>query len=70
MKLPHLQWRKESRALLATEQGRQCLVTAALQLTEGTTLAPGAYEQLLLGQFVSGELTIDQVVESLEAPAP
>lgn len=56
--------------VLATEQSRQRLVTAALKLTESTTLAPGPYERELLARFVAGELTIDEVLARLEAATP
>ena len=38
----------------------------ALSLSEGTALAPQPYEQLLLEQFIRGELTLEQVVTQLE----
>jgi len=54
-------------SLLATAQGRQHVLGAVLRLTKGTSLEPQAYEQQLLGRFVQGDLTIDQVVALLEA---
>ena len=54
-------------AVLATEQGRQRLVTAALKLTENTALAPKDYERTLLEQFVRGEMTIDEVIARLDS---
>jgi hypothetical protein len=53
--------------LLATPQGRQQLVAAALDFVAGTALLPGDYERVLLNQFVEGSLTIEQVLEHLEA---
>jgi hypothetical protein len=53
--------------LFATPQGRQRLVTAALDFVAGTALVPGDYERMLLKQFVEGSLTIEQVLEHLEA---
>jgi hypothetical protein len=53
--------------VLATEQGRQRLVTAALKLTENTALAPKDYERTLLEQFVRGEMTIDEVIARLDS---
>jgi len=50
---------------LDTESGRQRLVTVALNLTRGTALAPEAYEQMLLDQFVRGVLTLDEVLTRL-----
>ncbi|MBD2768850.1 hypothetical protein IC235_13220 [Hymenobacter sp. BT664] len=38
-----------------------------MNITRGTALAPMEYEQQLLNQFVSGELTIDDVLTLLEA---
>jgi hypothetical protein len=51
---------------LATEQARRRFVDNALKFTDGTPLAAGPYERLLLDQFVRGELTIDQVLVYLE----
>ena len=55
-----------SYSLLATEQGRQYLVTFALHMTNGTRLEASAYERRLLEQFVQGDVTIAQVVAALE----
>ncbi len=55
-------------SLLATVQGRQHAVTAALRFTEGTALAPSEREMLLLERFVHGDLTLDQVLNCLEKP--
>lgn len=52
---------------LDTEPGRQRLVTAALNLTQGTTLAPKAYKRMLLDHFVRGTLTLDEVLARLDA---
>ena len=52
---------------LDTESGRQRLVTAALNLTQGTALAPKAYERMLLDHFVRGILTLDEVLARLAA---
>lgn len=56
----------QKEALLDTVHSRQRLVTAALQLVEGTRLMPKQYERMLLDQFVRGNLTIDQVIARLE----
>lgn len=53
--------------LLTTERGRQWLVTAALNIVDGTSLAPKQYEKMLLDQFVLGDLTIDQVIARLDS---
>ncbi|MGI4865453.1 MAG: hypothetical protein ACRYFZ_16135 [Janthinobacterium lividum] len=53
-------------SLPTTEQERKRLVTGALNLTAGTSLAPKPYERMLLDQFVRGNLTIDQVLDFLE----
>ena len=53
--------------ILLTTQGRQRALTAAMNITRGTVLAPMEYERQLLSQFVSGELTIDDVLALLEA---
>ena len=52
-------------APLSSEPARRRAVKLALNLTENTALAPQAYERLLLEQFITGELTIDQVVDHL-----
>jgi hypothetical protein len=51
--------------LLATQPGRQQLVTAALDFVVGTALIPSNHERVLLKQFVEGSLTIEQVLEHL-----
>jgi hypothetical protein len=53
--------------LFVTPQARQRLVTAALDFVAGTALVPGDYEYMLLTKFVEGSLTIEQVLEHLEA---
>jgi TolB-like protein len=57
---------------LSTAQGRQRVVAAAIDFTQGTALAPQRYERALLDLFVRGFLTIDQVMErlALYGPAP
>ena len=52
---------------LGTEKSRRRLVAAALNLTQGTPLAPNQYEQMLLDQFIRGTLTLDQVLTLLES---
>ncbi|GAA4054894.1 hypothetical protein GCM10022409_47530 [Hymenobacter glaciei] len=52
--------------ILATEQGRRRALRAALRLAEATPLAPNAYEQELLAQFVRGDLTLDQLEYRME----
>jgi len=51
--------------LLTTPQGRQRLLTMAVNLTRDTPLAPSPQEQRLLTLFVQGTLTLDQVLEQL-----
>ena len=41
-------------ALLAHERGRRRLVRVALNIAQGTPLAPKLYERVLLDQFVRG----------------
>jgi hypothetical protein len=36
-------------------------------MTQGTTVAPTGYELLLLGQYIEGVLTLDQVLVLLRA---
>ena len=55
-------------APFTTEHNRQRAVTFALALTRNTSLAPQPYEQMLLDQFVRGEMTIDQVLTCLDNP--
>ncbi|AMR25453.1 hypothetical protein A0257_22435 (plasmid) [Hymenobacter psoromatis] len=50
-----------------TEHGRKRLVTVALNITQGTRLMPKPYEQMLLDQFVRGNLTLDEVLAHLDA---
>ena len=54
---------------LATIQGRRQLVAFAVTLSENTGLAPGSHEQQLLTQFVAGEISLEQLAASVEAPA-
>jgi hypothetical protein len=51
------------------ENYRRRVVHTALQLTQDTPLAAGPYECQLLEQFVIGQLTIEEVMVLLEAPA-
>ncbi len=53
-------------SILATEQDRRRALRAALCLAEATPLAPNVYEQELLAQFVSGDLTLDQLEYRME----
>ncbi|WP_426061239.1 BLUF domain-containing protein [Hymenobacter sp. B1770] len=46
---------------------RPRLVAWALSLTANTALAPGRYERQLLARYEQGELTIDQVLDLLDA---
>jgi len=70
MKAPSSALVVPSASLLDTEPGRQRLVTVALNITQGTALAPEAYERMLLDQFVRGVLTLDEVLARLDASAP
>jgi hypothetical protein len=42
------------------------MVDSALTTTKCTFIAPGPYERGLLGEYVQGVLTIEQVIELLE----
>jgi len=66
MKTPLSIWMNEHASVLGTEQGRRRAVLLALSLSENTPLAPHPYEQLLLEQFVRGELSLEQVIRDLE----
>ncbi len=57
-------------SLLATEHGRQHLVTVTRRIAQGTRLMLKAYERTLLDQFVRGNLTLDEVITRLEAREP
>jgi len=54
-------------SVLQSVEGRRCVLTAALNITRNTSLTPQEYELQLLHQFVNGDLTIEQVVQLLEA---
>lgn len=54
---------------LAKEQDRRRLVTAVISFTQGTSIVASPYERQLLDQFISGHLTIDEVVYYLESTA-
>jgi len=51
---------------LSTPHARRRAVEVALRLVAGTPLAPNAYEQELLDQFVQGDLTLDQLEYRME----
>lgn len=55
-------------SLLETARGRQRAVTAILNFTRDTALAPSDYELELLTQFVAGHLSLDQVLNCLDHP--
>lgn len=57
----------QDHSVLASQQGRERVLRAALRITENTLIAPDDYERKLLDQFVVGQLTIDQVLAQLEA---
>jgi hypothetical protein len=50
-----------------TREARARLVNATLDFVTGTPLYPQPYEYTLLQLFVEGDLTIDEVVQRLEA---
>ncbi|WP_046243459.1 hypothetical protein [Hymenobacter terrenus] len=54
-------------SLLNTEQGRRRILDVILNITKGTALEPQLYEQVLLDQFVRGELTDEHVLILLRA---
>jgi hypothetical protein len=49
------------------EGARRRAVAAAVALTANTPLAPKRYERQLLARYQAGELTIDEVIERLDA---
>jgi hypothetical protein len=51
----------------ATPEARERVVQATLDFVKGTALEPQRYEQTLLRLFFEGNLTIEQVIERLEA---
>lgn len=65
---------------MKSQEKRVKVVAAALKLTENTAIAPSQYELHLLEQYVSGALTIDEVIallaeherlsSALASPAP
>lgn len=56
-----------SDANLLPEAQRRRAVAWAVALTAGTPLAPGRYERQLLARYERGELTLDQVLDLLDA---
>ena len=54
-------------ASLTTETQRRRAVDWAVALTADTRLAPQRYERHLLARYQQGDLTIDQVIELLDA---
>lgn len=58
-----------SDSLLQDATQRQRAVAWALRFTEDTPLAPDPYERALLTRFIEGKLTLEQVLERLEAKA-
>ena len=54
-------------SLLTTQGGRRRMVEVILKITKGTRIEPKPYEQMLLDQFVRGELTVDHVLILLNA---
>lgn len=50
---------------MENQEKRDRLVRATISFLEDTTLTPGAYERHLLDRFITGELTIYQVLEIL-----
>jgi hypothetical protein len=49
---------------------RRKAVAFGLNLTRNTTLAPSYYEKQLLARYISGGLTLDQVLDCLDQPVP
>jgi len=48
------------------ELKKRRVVAVALEWTKSTAIAPGAYEQWLLEEYVCGRLSISRVLELLE----
>jgi hypothetical protein len=61
-------WSSQQPSLLATEQGRRRLVSLLKNLTEGTHLYPSLSELRLLDLYVSGELSVEELIVSLGPP--
>lgn len=59
-------WINQQRALLSTPEERGRLLAFAQALTHGTRLTPTPAERQLLDQFVGGDLTLEQLLSSLE----
>jgi len=51
---------------MVNEEKRRRVVTAALDWTKGTALAPIGYEEWLLEEYAGGRLSIDGVIDALE----
>lgn len=60
-------WLSQLGSLSSLTHRRQRLVTMAIGLTAGTSLAPDIYERALLAQFVKGTLSIEQMQDCLSA---
>ncbi|MGY2134687.1 hypothetical protein ACW9KT_20830 [Hymenobacter sp. HD11105] len=54
---------------LNRRDGRERAVAWALTITRNTPLAPRDHEQQLLEKFVLGEMSLDEVISSLEGDA-
>ena len=54
---------------LNRRDGRERAVAWALTITQNTHLAPKHHEQQLLEKFVLGELSLDEVISSLDEDA-
>lgn len=60
-------WLRQRRPLLTTPQDRRRVLAFAQPLTHGTRLTPTPAEQHLLDQFVREELSLDQLLATLES---
>jgi hypothetical protein len=55
---------------LNRRDARERAVAWALNITQNTPLAPKYHEQQLLDKFVLGELSLDELISSLEKQNP
>jgi hypothetical protein len=53
---------------MQTATFRRKAVAFGLNLTKNTPLAPGYYEKQLLARYITGGLTLDQVLDCLDKP--
>jgi hypothetical protein len=51
---------------LGSKEARARIVKAIVDFVKGTRLEPQPFEQTLLGLFVEGQMTIEEVIQRLE----